>query len=115
MRRALHPLLAMRGWTREEGGILELEPVTAEQMIDWAGAGRGRRPDPVDRVYETRVVEILERVALAVTNSVPYMEYLHLIKTDEGWKIHQRPLDATSLVIDRCRLAIVPEAAPTCQ
>ena len=87
MRRALHPLLAKRGWTGEEGGVFELEPVTAEVMIAWAGAGRGLRQDPADRVYETRVVEIHDRVAVTVSHSVPYMEYLHLIKTDEGWKI----------------------------
>jgi len=45
MRRALHPLLAKRGWTREEGGVFELGPVTAEEMIDSAGAGQGRRSD----------------------------------------------------------------------
>ena len=87
MRRALHPLLAKRGWTREEGGVLELEPVTAEDMIEWAGAGRGRRPDQADRVYETRVVEVHDRVAVTVSHALPYVEYLHLIKTDEGWKI----------------------------
>jgi hypothetical protein len=87
MRRALHPLLAKRGWTRDEGGVFALEPVTAAEMIEWAGAGQGRRPDPADRVYETRVVEIHDGVAVTVTHSVPYVEYLHLIRTDEGWRI----------------------------
>jgi hypothetical protein len=87
MRRALHPLLAKRGWTREDGGAFELEPVTAEQMIAWAAEGQGRRPDPADRAYKTRVVEIHDGVAVTVSHSVPYVEYLHLIKTGEGWKI----------------------------
>jgi hypothetical protein len=87
MRRALHPLLAKRGYTREGDGAFMLEPVDAAQMIAWAGAGHGRRPDPADRAYETRVVEIHDGVAVTVSHSVPYVEYLHLVKTDEGWKI----------------------------
>lgn len=87
MRRALHPLLAKRGYTRETDGVFELEPLTADQMLAWAAVGDGRRADPADRAYETRVVEIHDGVALTVTHSVPYVEYLHLIRTDEGWRI----------------------------
>ena len=87
MRRALHPLLAKRGYTRETDGVFELAPVTADQMIAWAAVGHGRQTDPADRAYVTRVVEIHDGVALTVTHSVPYVEYLHLIRTDEGWKI----------------------------
>lgn len=87
MRRALHPLLAKRGYTREADDAFELEPVTAEQMLTWARTGQGHRPDPADRVYETRIVEIHDGVAATVSHSVPYVEYLHLIKTDDGWKI----------------------------
>jgi hypothetical protein len=86
-RRAMHPDLAKRGYEREADGSRTLSPDTALSMVELTAAGRGRRTDPAERAYEVRVVEIHDAIATAICHSVPYIEYLHLIRTPDGWRI----------------------------
>lgn len=87
MRRALHPDLAKRGYEREADGSRTLSPNTARSMIELAAAGRGRRTDPAERAFDVRVIEIHDGIATAICHSVPYVEYLHLVRTPGGWRI----------------------------
>ena len=82
MRRALHPGLAKRAL---DGDGLDEE--TAESMIDLTAAGAGRRHDLDARRIDVRVVEVYGDIATAVVDSHVYREYLHLVRTDGGWKI----------------------------
>ena len=82
MRRALHPDLAKR--TPDGAGLAE---DTAQGMIDLTAAGVGRRQDSEARRIEVRVVEIHGDIAAVVVDSNVYREYLHLVRTDDGWKI----------------------------
>ena len=78
--RALHPALAKRG--------PELRTVTKAQMVTWAAEGEGKAedPGPARRIGVT-VVDVHETIASAVVDSDVYREYLHLVRTDDGWKI----------------------------
>ena len=82
MRRALHPDLAKRSLGREG-----LDQLTASQMVDATAAGAGRKRDSSARRIDVRVVEVYGDIATAVVDSNVYREYLHLVRTDSGWKI----------------------------
>jgi hypothetical protein len=82
MRRALHPDLAKRSL---DGG--QLAQVTARQMIEWTAAGAGAKQDPGERRIVVRVVDIHGDIASVVVDSSVYHEYLHLVRTADGWKI----------------------------
>jgi Putative lumazine-binding len=82
MRRALHPGLAKR--TLDGEG---LDEDTAQGMIEATAAGSGRKRDPGTRRIDVRVVDLHGSIAAAVVDSNVYREYLHLVRTEDGWKI----------------------------
>ena len=82
MQRALHPELAKR--TQEADG--SVRSTTRDRMIELTGAGAGRE-DGADRTLEISVLDVHDGIATAIVRSVPYREYLHLVRTDEGWRI----------------------------
>jgi Putative lumazine-binding len=84
MRRALHPELAKRaleddGWTLGETSAAWMLDATAKQL--------GRARDVPDRAIEVDVVDVDGEIATVVVRSAVYHEYLHLVHTQEGWKI----------------------------
>ena len=84
MRRALHPELAKRSHGQDPAQTPALASVTADQMITWTKAGDGR----ADACrLEIRIDEISEGIAAATVHSETYVEYLHLVKTPDGWQI----------------------------
>jgi Putative lumazine-binding len=87
MARALHPELIKRGWRldRSADGIFDRD--THETMVTYAAAGQGRRSDPADRRYNVDVSDVYGDIAAAVVHAVPYVDYLHLVRTTDGWRI----------------------------
>jgi Putative lumazine-binding len=84
MDRALHPSLAKRaltddGWTLNE--------TSAEWMLGATSKHLGRERDVPDRRITVEVVDVYGEIATAIVRSAVYHEYLHLVKTDDGWKI----------------------------
>jgi hypothetical protein len=51
-----------------------------------AGGGKDESPDGGLRI-DIEVVDLHGNVASVVVRSAVYREYLHLVRTDEGWKI----------------------------
>jgi Putative lumazine-binding len=86
--RALHPALAKRSLGQVASAGAELRDVTKEQMVTWTAAGEGKAEDrgPGRRIDVT-VVDVHGNVASAVVDSDVYREYLHLVRTSDGWKI----------------------------
>jgi flavin-binding protein dodecin len=84
MERALHPALAKRGL---DNGAGTLDETSAEQMIDAAARGIGRARDPGDRKIQIEVVDVHGAIASATVRSAVYREYVHLVRTPDGWKI----------------------------
>ena len=82
MKRALHPGLAKRS---PEGD--ELDETSAEWMVEATGEGRGRRNDPDERRLEIIVNDVYDRIATVTVRGGIYVEYLHLVRTDGGWRI----------------------------
>jgi hypothetical protein len=83
MKRALHAGLAKRSLRQVERDSPELRTVTKEQMVAWTAAGEGKTVDPGDdRRIDVEVVDVYGSVGSPI-----YREYLHLVQTDDGWKI----------------------------
>jgi hypothetical protein len=88
MERALHRELAKRSLRQLDRDSAELRSVTKEQMVAWTAEGEGRSVDPGgDRGIEVDVVDLYANIATVVVRSPVYREYLHLARTDAGWKI----------------------------
>jgi hypothetical protein len=88
MDRALHPGLAKRSLSQVDPDSTELRSLTKERMVELtaAGGGKDESPDGGLRI-DVEVVELHGNVASVVLRSAVYREYLHLVRTDEGWKI----------------------------
>jgi hypothetical protein len=84
MERALHPALAKRSLEKDGRTLNE---TTAAWMIDATARGLGRERDPGERRIEVEVVDFYGTIANATVRSAVYREYVHLVRTPEGWKI----------------------------
>jgi Putative lumazine-binding len=82
MTKALHPGLAKR--CLDDGGLNE---DTASEMIAATAAGIGKSRDPGERGIVVQVVDVHGPIASVVVHSTVYREYLHLGRTEDGWKI----------------------------
>ena len=99
MERALHPELAKRclggdqRWWGEAGGEGTgpgaLETTTAREMINATARGLGKERARIvdDLRIQVQVVDIYDTIAAVTVRSAVYREYLHLVRTREGWKI----------------------------
>jgi hypothetical protein len=85
---ALHPALAKRSLGQVAAAGAELRDVTKEQMVAWTAAGEGKAEDhgPGRRIDVT-VVDVHGNIASVVIDSDVYREYVHLVRTGDGWKI----------------------------
>jgi len=84
MRRALHPELAKRSLI-EDGGTLN--ETTTDWMVDATAKNLGKAQDVPDRLIEVEVVDVYRDIASVVVRSAVYREYVHLVRTRDGWKI----------------------------
>ena len=82
MERALHPRLAKRSPAKGTWG-----EDSAAEMIEATAKGQGRSRDSDERQIDIDVIEVYKGIATVVVHSNVYREYLHLARTDEGWKI----------------------------
>jgi hypothetical protein len=86
MRRAVHPDLAKRS-PDDAPAPGELEKLTAQEMIERTAEGIGKTRDLPDRRLEVEVDHLHREIANVTVRSNVYVEYLHLVRTREGWKI----------------------------
>jgi Putative lumazine-binding len=82
--RALHPQLIKR-WAGQVGGE-HPSTTTKEMMLDFVRRGGGA-DDKTDDPIEVDVVDIHHDIATVVVRSAQYREYLHLLRTPDGWRI----------------------------
>jgi Putative lumazine-binding len=82
--RALHPQLIKR-WAVQAGGE-HPSTTTKEMMLDYVRRGGGA-DDKTDDPIEVDVVDIHHDIATVVVRSAQYREYLHLLRTPDGWRI----------------------------
>jgi Putative lumazine-binding len=85
--RALHPELAKRSIGQLSSDSERLETITRPQMLEYTASGEGRRRDPGDRRIEVDVEHMSGTIANVTVRSAVYVEYLHLVRTRDGWRI----------------------------
>jgi ketosteroid isomerase-like protein len=83
MERAVHPDLVKRA-PGDDASSLGI--TTAEQMVQMTALGEGKTVAK-DRRIEVLVQDVYQDVASVLVHSVPYHEYLHLVRTRDGWRI----------------------------
>jgi ketosteroid isomerase-like protein len=84
MDRALHPDLVKRSPGREHGATLGV--TTKERMLELTAAGEGAE-DGADRRLDVEIEDLYGDIASVTVRSAVYHEYLHLVRTRDGWKI----------------------------
>lgn len=87
MERALHPSLAKTGVELDPSGPRITRSMTAGDMIGWTRAGDGVAERPADASCDITIGDIYHEIATVSVRSGIYREYLHLVKTPDGWKI----------------------------
>jgi hypothetical protein len=87
MERALHPQLAKRSIGQLSSDSERLETITSQEMLEHTASGEGRRRDPGDRRIEVDVEHMSGTIANVTVRSAVYVEYLHLVRTRDGWRI----------------------------
>ena len=85
--RVLHPDLAKRGWLPDGAGGWSIDRDTRATMVEQAAGGRGRRTDPAERSYTVHISDLSGDIAAAEVHAVPYVDFLHLVRTRDGWRI----------------------------
>jgi len=85
--RTLHRDLVKRSSLTDHASKLSF--VTAEQMINWTRQGEGVQVASglADRTIEVEVLDTRHDIASVLVRSEPYYEYLHMVRTRDGWKI----------------------------
>ena len=63
---------------------VRLAMIPKSRMVELTGKGGGESPDAE---YQIFVDDIKENIATARLLSLKYLDYLHLVKTKEGWQI----------------------------
>ena len=87
MARALHPELVKRRAGDTAGVHLGKTLDKAEMVTRTAdGGGRDTRPHEAEP-FDVEVVDVYGDIATAIVRSPEYREYLHLVRTPEGWQI----------------------------
>ncbi|WP_297693629.1 nuclear transport factor 2 family protein [uncultured Eudoraea sp.] len=85
MDRSLHNDLVKRIPLKDSSEIdITLRMVPKSRMVELTSKGGGENPDAE---YEIYVDDIDKDIAAARVLSLEYLDYLHLVKTNDGWQI----------------------------
>ena len=85
MDRSLHDDLVKRIPVKDSTNLdLKLRMVPKSRMVELTGKGGGENPDAA---YQIFVDDIENDIATGRVLSPEYLDYLHLVKTNEGWQI----------------------------
>ena len=84
MDRALHPDLVKRSIGTEQGATLGI--TTKQRMLELTANGEGAQ-DGADRRLEIEIENVYDNIASVTVRSAVYHEYIHLVRTPDGWKI----------------------------
>ncbi len=85
--RSLHAALNKRGVSVDERGVHLSASMTAGQMVGWTRDGEGKAERPTNLAIRISVDHIHEAIATATVHGGPYVEYLQLMLTEDGWRI----------------------------
>jgi hypothetical protein len=85
MARALHPELVKR-WAGDTEGVHLGKTLDKSAMVTRTAEGGGSANRPEERI-DVDVLDVYRDIATVVVRSPEYREYLHLVRTPQGWQI----------------------------
>ena len=83
MRQALHPKLVKRRFVSPE----KIWKVDTPWMVQATHEGQGRLPDPEGGKITITILDIASNIASVKIISVKFIDYIHMVKEDEQWRI----------------------------
>ena len=83
MEKALHPKLMKRRFVSKE----EIWSVSTSDMIELTNGGRGKLEDPKSGKIIVTILDIFNKIASVKIHSEKFVDYLHMVKEDNSWKI----------------------------
>ncbi|MGH7563580.1 MAG: nuclear transport factor 2 family protein [Gemmatimonadota bacterium] len=86
MKRAVHPRLEKRILGSELGAPIPLVEMTAMELVDATRRGGGSDAPGPGRA-DVAILDIFGRAASVRVDADGWVDYLHLVHTEEGWKI----------------------------
>ena len=87
MERALHPDLAKRIVIAGPDGKSVLQNMTAKQLIGATASAAGTQTPESERRMDVKVLDIYENAASVRITAGEWIDYLHIGKVDDEWKI----------------------------
>jgi hypothetical protein len=88
MEKALHPDLCKRApRLLKQSGRTFLNTVSASNMVEYTRAGLGKLKEGEEMENQFILLDLYENIATVKLVSRDYVDYLHLAKFDDGWKI----------------------------
>jgi len=86
MAKAVHPLLSKRALMARQGEAPKLSTMNSEMLIEAGRAGGGKLP-PDERGVKAEVLDVAGNLACARVFTARFNDYLHLLRTENGWRI----------------------------
>ncbi|MEO5936866.1 MAG: nuclear transport factor 2 family protein [Terriglobales bacterium] len=88
MQAAVHPELAKRiAKTDPATGKTTLEPLSADQLVQYTRQGGGKATPADKQVKDVKVLDVFENAATVRAEMASWVDYMHLAKVDGEWKI----------------------------
>ncbi len=88
MSMSLHPDLAKRGVMQSrEGKSTVITTATYSQMIQWTGKRPNMLKENKDLLRKLTILEIGKNIATVKCESIDFIDYLHLARINNEWKI----------------------------
>ena len=87
MSQALHLELAKRITTKDDQGNDLLRHLTKDFMVDRTREGGGTGNSEQNKTWEISISDQYEEIAAATVISYDYVDYLHLVKQGDQWRI----------------------------
>lgn len=87
MARSLHPELAKRIAVVDKEGKPALQSMNAEQLIAGTRKGYGKNTPPEKQLKDVKILDIFHNAATVRLEMEGWIDYLHLAKFGEEWKI----------------------------
>lgn len=86
--KALSKDLVKRGFMVNRNNQLVKTEATYKQMLEWTGKKPNELKQKPDMKFDVTIIEIGKNIAMAKVVSPQYIDYLHLGKMNEEWKIY---------------------------
>jgi hypothetical protein len=87
MRHALHPDLAKRKVRGMPSGREIVEHMSADLLVEVTRLGRDKDLPAEQRQRDVTVLDVFDTIAAAKIVSHRFVDYLHLARTNGGWRI----------------------------